>query len=146
MRGKNSATAKFLQPCKMSRIVYQVGRNVLKRFSLQVQDKRRKLGLYLTSNEIFWTYKCSMRHTSPDGCESPYCRLGTRFCVHIVFVASAASQNVNEKIKTQTSSPPFVGGCMLLTNWNSKNFWHTWLLILKQISSAFPSFWNWSFY
>ena len=51
-------------------------------------------------------------HTSPDGCESPYKRLGTRFCVHIVFVASAASKNVNEKIKTQTSSPPFAGGYM----------------------------------
>ena len=32
--------------------------------------------------------------------------------MHIVFVASAASKNVNEKIKTQTSSPPFVGGYM----------------------------------
>ena len=51
-------------------------------------------------------------HTSPDGSESPYKRLGTRFCVHIVFVASAASNNVNEKIKTQTSSTPFVGGYM----------------------------------
>ena len=37
----------------------------------------------------------------------------TRFCVHIVFVANAASKNVNEKIKTQTSSPPFVGGYMI---------------------------------
>ena len=32
--------------------------------------------------------------------------------MHIVFVTSAASKNVNEKIKTQTSSPPFVGGYM----------------------------------
>ena len=37
----------------------------------------------------------------------------TRFCVHIVFVASAASKYVNEKIKTQTSSTPFVGGYMV---------------------------------
>ena len=50
----------------------------------------------------------------PDGGESPYKSMGTRFCVHIVFVASAASKNVNEKIKTQTSSPPFVGGYMHL--------------------------------
>ena len=32
--------------------------------------------------------------------------------MHIVFVTSAASKNVNEKIKTQTSSQPFVGGYM----------------------------------
>ena len=32
--------------------------------------------------------------------------------MHIVFVTSVASKNVNEKIKTQTSSPPFVGGYM----------------------------------
>ena len=33
--------------------------------------------------------------------------------MHIVFVTSVASKNVNEKIKTQTSSPPFVGGYMV---------------------------------
>jgi len=33
-----------------------------------------------------------------------------RFCVHIVFVTNVASKNVNEKIKTQTFSPPFVEG------------------------------------
>ena len=33
--------------------------------------------------------------------------------MRIVFVASSASKNVNEKIKTQTFSPPFVGGYML---------------------------------
>ena len=33
--------------------------------------------------------------------------------MHIVFVANATSKNVNEKIKTQTSGRPFVGGCML---------------------------------
>ena len=47
--------------------------------------------------------------------------------MHIVFVASAASKNVNEKIKTQTSSPPFVGGYMvtiffLLGRWISGNY------------------------
>ena len=55
-------------------------------------------------------------HTSPDGGESPYKSMGTRFCVHIVFVTNAASKNVNEKLKTQASSPPFIGGYMMGTS------------------------------
>ena len=39
--------------------------------------------------------------------------MGTRFYVHIVFVSSVASKNVNGKIKAQTSSPSFVGGYMV---------------------------------
>ena len=72
---------------------------------------------------VVWlvSFRCEMYQengrycTSPDRGESPYKSMGTRFCVHIVFVTSVASKNVNEKIKTQTSSPPFVGGYMVVT-------------------------------
>ena len=80
---------------------------------------QQKFSYFLFANQGQILYQ---DHISPDGGESPYSRGGTRLCVHIVFVTRMASKNVNEKIKTQASSPPFVevllilsGGCSFLT-------------------------------